>query len=188
VSTRDATALILCGGRSTRFGSDKALAKFRGQTLIERAVGTAKDRFTRVAIVAKHPESYSVDALQIADGAAVSTPLAGLVAGLERCSTDLVVALAVDMPFALDDALLAALFAAVQGRGAAIPEHRGTLQPLCSVWRRWAALDAARDLLAQNAGPRALALAIDAAIVPWDDERPFLDADTPQELERLSRL
>lgn len=188
MSGRDASAIILCGGRSSRFGSDKALARLAGQTLIERAVASARLRFAHVAVVAKDPSIYSVDAAKIADGTAVSTPLAGLVAGLERCSTALAFAFAVDMPFALDDALLESLFDAVRGRAAAVPRYAGELQPLCAVWRRWAALDAARELLAQNAGPRAVASAIDAAAVPWGDEKPFLDVDTPADLERLARL
>ena len=34
----DATAVVLAGGKSSRFGSDKALATLEGETLITRCV------------------------------------------------------------------------------------------------------------------------------------------------------
>ena len=196
---RDASALVLCGGRSSRFGSDKALATLGGRTLLEHVVLAAQERFAQVAVVAKDASIYAAHASGAAlidDGSPAQTPLAGLVAGLQWSPADLVFAVGVDMPFAFDDALLAALFAAIEGRAAAVPELRGTLQPLCGLWRRSAALEAARKLLGgelmsehslmNSPGPHALALQLGAAIVPWDDGRPFLDADTPEALAAMA--
>jgi molybdopterin-guanine dinucleotide biosynthesis protein A len=190
VDRRDASALILCGGQSSRFGSDKALALFEGQALIARAAQAARSRFAHVALVAKDAAVYAAHASGAAlvnDGAAASTPLAGLAAGLAWAPTELVFATAVDMPFAFDDRLVAALFEQIAHRAAAVPQQGGALQPLCSLWRRSSALGAARTLLEQNAGPRALARAVDAVVVPWADPRPFLDADTPALLDALQR-
>jgi molybdopterin-guanine dinucleotide biosynthesis protein A len=91
------------------------------------------------------------------------------------------------MPFAADPKLLEALFLAIEGHDAALPEQGGAQQPLCALWRRTPALAAVRPLLEQSAGPRALSQKLRTASVEWPDPRPFLDADTQEALLALSR-
>jgi molybdopterin-guanine dinucleotide biosynthesis protein A len=125
----------------------------------------------------------------IADESPAQTPLSGLAAGLRASRHDLVFACAADMPFAADAALLDALFAAVQGHDAALPEQGGAPQPLCAVWQRIPSLAAAEQLLklSESAGPRALSKRLRTAELPWPDPRPFLDADTPEALSQLDK-
>jgi len=197
VSRRPASALILAGGKSSRFGSDKALAIFRGESLLARALRAARAEFAQVAVVAKDPQRYAAIVTEskpfrgalVADGNDSTTPLAGLVAGLAWCPTEVAFAFAVDMPFAVDPALLDALEAAL-GPGdhdAAAPSRAGQLEPLCALYRRNPALEAGRTLLANNAGPSALLRTLRTAVVEWPDETPFLDADTQAALEALER-
>ena len=44
---------VLAGGKSTRFGSDKALAEFDGQTLIARAVDALSGWCEHVVVVGR---------------------------------------------------------------------------------------------------------------------------------------
>ncbi len=189
---RPACALVLAGGQSRRFGSHKALARFRGAPLVAHALAAAAAEFAHVALVAKDAQRYvrfaPTNAALIDDGTEQETPLAGLVAGLQWSPLDIVYSFAVDMPFAVDAQLLDALCEAIAGHDAAIPVCNGQEQPLSALWRRGPALEAARSLLAQGKGPRALGQALRTARVQFDDERPFLDADTPEELQRLEQL
>ena len=197
MSRRQASALILAGGQSSRFGSDKALAIFRGESLLARAVRTACAEFAQVAVVSKEPQRYaalvaeveSLPAALVADGNDSATPLAGLVAGLGWCPAEVAFAFAVDMPFAVDEPLLDALEAALSSgdHDAAAPRRAGQLEPLCALYRRKPALEAGRTLLVKNAGPSALLRALRTAVVDWPDETPFLDADTRADLEALER-
>jgi len=67
--------------------------------------------------------------------------------------------------------------------------HAGARQPLCALYRREPCLRAATELLARSAvGPKRLLDAVRTAFVDWSDERPFLDADTPQRLAELEAL
>ena len=84
------------------------------------------------------------------------TPLAGLIAGLEWSPEEVVFVFAVDMPFAVDAALLDALEAAIKGRDAAVPTCGGQPEPLCALFRKAPALQAGRALLAAQKGPSAL--------------------------------
>ena len=196
---RDACAVVLAGGESRRFGSDKALAQFRGEPLLAQVLrGVCAAGFAQVALAAKEPRKYAAVADEIAclarrpielleDVRAVQSPLAGLAAGLAASRHGLVFACAADMPFAADAALIDALFAAVPGYDAVVPEAGGSLQPLCGLWRRDPCLAAAESLLAgpRPVGPRALFAQVRTLKLDWADIRPFLDADTPEVLRDL---
>src|SRR5438270_12396859 len=137
---REACAVVLAGGESRRFGSDKALAQFRGEPLIARVLrGLCAAGFEQVALAAKEPHRYAGVADEIAyvsgrrielldDVRPIQTPLAGLAAGLRNSRHPLVFACAADMPFAADPALIDALTAAIEGHDAALPQAGGSLQ------------------------------------------------------------
>jgi len=188
---RQACALVLAGGESRRFGSDKALAQFRGATLLETVLrGLSSLQFAQIAVVAKNPGKYAAcagAAELVSDARAVQTPLAGLAAGLRAARHETVFACAADMPFAADAALVEALISALAEHDAALPEAGGALQPLCAVWRRDPCLAAADELLLapRPVGPRAILQRVRWTRLRWDDLRPFLDADTPAALREL---
>jgi molybdopterin-guanine dinucleotide biosynthesis protein A len=188
---RNACAVVLAGGESIRFGSDKALAQLRGQPLIARVLsGLRAAGFAQVAVAAKDPGKYAAvagGAELLTDVRPLQTPLAGLAAGLHASRHDLVFACAADMPFAADAALIDALCAAIADHDAAVPQAGGSLQPRCALWRRAPWLKAAEELLAgpRPAGPRAILPLVRAAKLDWADVRPFLDADTPEALREL---
>ncbi len=198
---RDACAVVLAGGESRRFGSDKALAQFRGEPLVAHVLrGLCAAGFAQVALAAKQPEKYGAVAEEIGyiarrkiellgDLRPVQTPLAGLEAGLRASRHELVFACAADMPFAADAALIDALIAAVAGHDVALPEAGGSQQPLCALWRREPCLRAAAELLQspRAAGPRAILPLVRSVKLDWADIRPFLDADTPEVLRDLER-
>jgi len=102
VADRALTGILLVGGTSTRFGSPKAHAVFRGETLAERAwrlLGEACEE--RLAV-------GSADGLPFAtveDARTGAGPLAGIVAGLRSAAHDVCVVVPVDMPL-LDVAAL----------------------------------------------------------------------------------
>jgi len=187
-----ASAIVLAGGRSTRFGSDKSLALLRGEPLLAHVLRACAKRFAEVLLVAKEPArygSFSGNARLVRDRALVSTPLAGIEAGLASTTAEIAFCCAGDMPFAVDAALLESLFAALEGHDAAVPVGGGHLQPLCALYRRATCLPAATSALAQGpVGPRRLLDAVRTAQVPWDDGKPFLDADTREDLARIAAL
>ena len=188
---RQISAVVLAGGESRRFGSDKALAQFRGEPLVQRLARTLRDAgFAQVMVAAKDVLKYApfVDASSLVpDLHPGQTPLAGLAAGLQASPHPLVFACAADMPFAADEPLIDALTAALEGHDAAVPHAGGSLQPLCALWRRDPCLRIAEELLAgpRPMGPRAILPRVRASRLDWADIRPFLDADTPEVLREL---
>jgi molybdopterin-guanine dinucleotide biosynthesis protein A len=140
-----------------------------------------------VIVVAKRADPYAAfGARVVLDRSELYTPLSGLEAGLAAAGSEVVFCCAADMPFAADASLLDALFAALAGNDAAVPVHSGARQPLCALYRREPCLSVASGLLAHSAvGPKRLLEAVRTVFVEWADERPFLDADTPEQLARL---
>ena len=90
------TGVLLVGGASTRFGSPKALATLRGETLAERAwriLGEACDE--RIA-VGKGELELPFDV--VVEPTEPRAPIAGVIAGLRAATTETAVFLPVDCP------------------------------------------------------------------------------------------
>jgi molybdopterin-guanine dinucleotide biosynthesis protein A len=204
-------AVLLAGGRSTRFGGDKLLAQLGGAPLLARSVRSALALFGEVFVVAKDPGRYrgALDAEGLGelidrdqalhlrrDLSRRSTPLAGLQAGLASARSEACFVAGADMPFAADRKLLRALDAALAGHDAAAPRFAGAAEPLCALVRRQPCLKAANALLERRAaGPFALLQAVRTRWIDYESVAPrdrlglpFLDADTPAALRRLARV
>src|ERR1700730_14705940 len=158
-------ALLLAGGRSTRFGGDKLLARVGGAPLLTRSVRGALALFGEVFVVAKDPGRYRgalddeglgalLDQDRVlhlrSDVSRRSTPLAGLQAGLAAARSEACFVAGADMPFPAAHKLLRALDAALAGHDAAAPRFAGVEQPLCALVRRQPCLNAANALLARR--------------------------------------
>lgn len=80
---------ILAGGRSSRFGSDKARAELNGESLLARLVKHVQSRASRITVVADIQDKYSdLDLRTITDEVAAAGPLGGLHAALRDLRED----------------------------------------------------------------------------------------------------
>jgi molybdopterin-guanine dinucleotide biosynthesis protein A len=159
VSTPRVVGLVLAGGRSVRFGGEKAVALLAGRPLLEWAVERLRTVCASVAInVRQGTEAEAVTlalgwpAIYDAPGDALG-PLAGVKAGLLWADEQGASSLAVspcDAPLLPDD-LYVRLLERAEG-GAAMAETRDGRQPLCALWPV-AALPTVREALAEGAHP-----------------------------------
>jgi aminoglycoside 6-adenylyltransferase len=99
------TGLLLVGGASERFGSPKAHAPFRGETLAERAWRILHDVCEEVFAVGKSGADLPFPVFD--DGADERAPIFGLIAGLRLASNDVCLALPVDCPLITPEVLRA---------------------------------------------------------------------------------
>ena len=98
----DLTGLLLAGGRSRRFGSDKALAEIDGVSLIARSYAALAPLCTEVLVgVGPDERVYPLPgpARIVTDGVPDAGPLAGLAAGLAALRTPWLLVIACDLPF-----------------------------------------------------------------------------------------
>ena len=88
--------MLLVGGASTRFGSPKALARFGGETLAERAWRILGEAFPARLAVGKGDLELPFDV--VVEPAEPRAPLLGVIAGLRLAATEAAVFLPVDCP------------------------------------------------------------------------------------------
>ncbi len=131
------TGLVLAGGRSTRFGSDKARHAWQGRPLIDHAVSALREVADPVLIGAGcHAHPYEVaGARTIRDRFAQCGPLGGLHAGLSHASSPWVLVVACDMP-AVTPPLLRGILSEIRSGLSCVVSRTpaGRLQPLCAAY------------------------------------------------------
>jgi molybdopterin-guanine dinucleotide biosynthesis protein A len=94
------TGLILAGGKSTRFGKNKALVEMDGIRLIERVIRVMGSVFQRLIIITNTPHEYAYLKLPMVEDLIKDLgPLGGLYTGLESISDETGFFVACDMPF-----------------------------------------------------------------------------------------
>jgi molybdopterin-guanine dinucleotide biosynthesis protein A len=182
--------LVLAGGRSVRFGGEKAVAHFDGRPLLAWAADRLRTVCRTVAInVRPGTEAESVTkalglpALYDEAGDALG-PLAGVKVGLIWAEEQGARTLAVspcDAPLLPDD-LYVRLLEQTQG-GAAMAETSDGRQPLCALWPV-TALPAVREALADGAHPPTWQMLerIGAHKVWFDPPEAFANINTRDEL------
>jgi molybdopterin-guanine dinucleotide biosynthesis protein A len=187
--------LVLAGGRSSRFGREKALADMGGRPFIAHVVDVLSQGCERVAINARH-DSLAC-AYAHANGLATVSdapgdpdgPLSGVKAGLIWAKTNGAQFLATapcDTPFLPHD-LVRNLVEADRGRGAVARTADG-LQPLCALWPV-GALDAVAATLAAGEHPsiKHVLLSLDVAEAAFDDADLFDNLNTPDDYRSAMR-
>jgi molybdopterin-guanine dinucleotide biosynthesis protein A len=119
-------------------GADKASLRLGDRTLLERAAAELESIASETWLACGPVERYAELGLPLAlDARPDGGPLAGLEAGLARCETEYLAALACDMPRAAASVFLA-LHRRAEERGldACFLETEGGVEPLFAVYRR----------------------------------------------------
>jgi len=168
-------AMILCGGRASRMGEDKAVQDWAGRRAVDRVADLATAVGAR-ALVTVGPADYGLPA--VADDEAFAGPVGGILAGARALAAHgctRVLVLAVDTPTLTPDDLAPLL---AHGGSAAYDDLHLPL-----------VLDLAAMPADATAGMRISALAAEAGVVrqpvPPGAAPRLRGANTPQEREAL---
>jgi molybdopterin-guanine dinucleotide biosynthesis protein A len=96
----DISGIILAGGKSSRYGSNKALVEINGVRLIERVISVMEPLFERLIIITNTPQEYAHLKLPMVEDLIKGLgPLGGVFTGLQTMSEDAGFFVACDMPF-----------------------------------------------------------------------------------------
>ena len=188
-----AAAVILSGGQSSRFGSEKSRAQFGNTTLLERAITAASALTEEVLVIgpwAPEGTNYVVEPERFGG------PVGALAFALTQVSAEQVLVLAGDHPL-LQPRLLAELIRlCTEGDSVAVvPVTEHGPQPLVACYDRSVLSDAELMLGQGERSMRGLLARITTQYMPEQEWRTFdahgwsfLDVDTPSDLAELLHL
>jgi molybdenum cofactor guanylyltransferase len=145
--------IILCGGKSTRMGTSKALLRFGSETMLQRVIRLLSEIVPTIVIVAAVDQELPVlppHAVVTRDEREGRGPLEGLRAGLKTLSAEVERAYVTscDVPL-LVPAFARQMLDLSRGYDAAVMEIDGFTHPLSAVYRR-STLACVEDLLAND--------------------------------------
>ncbi len=198
--TENVSAISLIGGRSRRFGRDKAAEIVDGRTLLQHVVDSVASLADEIVVVGAKggvfPAVESPSPLrQVEDAREGAGALGGLYSGLLAASYEWSLGLACDMPL-LNLPLLAHLKGCTgDGWDVVMPRWEGREEPLHAFYRRTCV--PAIELLLDAGGRRFVDFLPDVRVryveerevARFDPEgRSFWNVNSKEDLERLRRV
>ncbi len=134
---------VLAGGRSQRFGSDKARFVLDGKPLLTRVLESLAAASERFVVADRDYSDFGPPVY--ADVLPAQTPLSGVHTALSRAAEDWVAVVACDLPY-LTPAYWARLARHRAGVQAVVVRRGGRLEPLAAFYHRDLAPEAGRRL------------------------------------------
>ncbi len=190
---RDVSGVILAGGKSRRYGRNKALEKIDGVPLIERVTGVMRPIFQHLILVTNTPEEYSYLNLPMYEDLVKNLgPLGGIFTALTLIPSDSGFFVACDMP-SLNGKLIRHI---LENRGdfdVVIPMVSGKLETLHALYSK-RCLPAIKKLIDASEYqvfrffPEVSVRYVDEAQIRAFDPgiESFFNINRPQELRRFS--
>jgi molybdopterin-guanine dinucleotide biosynthesis protein A len=178
---------IFAGGKSTRFGRDKARAEINGDPLLVHVARSFEDVATKVIVVADQPGKYQDLGFEtIADQQPGLGPLGGLQAAFSHCRDGWLLCASCDR-IGVRPEWLQALFAGIKN-GARAVVYRGRIwQPMPALYHTSLAPEVNAAIEAGRLSPWVVLEQTDAVALKlppdWEDS---LDINVPEELLKLT--
>jgi molybdenum cofactor guanylyltransferase len=152
-STRAVGGVVLCGGKSTRMGTSKALLPFGSETMLQRVVRLLSEVVSPIVVVAAIDQDLPhlpLGVIVTRDENEGRGPLEGLRSGLKALPTtvDAAYVTSCDVPL-LETGFVRQMIDLANDYDIAVMEIDGFTHPLSAVYRR-AILPSVEDLLANN--------------------------------------
>lgn len=133
-------AIILAGGKSTRFGSDKALFELNQKPMLINLIEKLKPHFNKIYVIGNKikKEENMKDIIYLKDEIPNKGPLGGLYTGLKKSDSEYNYLQACDMPFVCKDYLEYIKKYIIEHKGyeAYIPEKDNYLEPFVGIYKK----------------------------------------------------
>ena len=190
-------AYILTGGKSSRFGTDKALIKLGGKPIIQIIADELKKIFQIVTLVTDRPGDYSFLSLEsVADTYTAGGPLAGIHTALKHSVAERNFIISCDMPL-INSEIIKYIIEYPTDKNIVIPFADGRKQYLCAIYNKCtlknaeALLEATKNDL-RSASPYDLIMACGYELIDFDaqdiyDKKCFFNLNSPEDLSLIRK-
>jgi molybdopterin-guanine dinucleotide biosynthesis protein A len=129
------TGIILAGGESTRMGTDKALIRLNGKTLMENAIKICKPHCSAILISSNNPGHENFGFGVIPDEIKNCGPMGGISSCLKKSETEWNFVISVDAAFVTSD-FLEFLISETGVVDAVVPIHKNGKEPLIALYHK----------------------------------------------------
>lgn len=164
-----AYSAILGGGKSRRFGRDKALMSLDGQRIIDLLLGTLGGLFSQIFFISNVRDKFhGVDITTVADEIPNQGPLGGIYTALGAGNGEYCFVTACDTPFLSRD-VIQALWEEIEGEDIVVPQSQGMIEPLIGFYARRCRDDIATALRKGQRQIRSFWVDRDVRLVNLDD-------------------
>jgi len=130
-------AILLAGGKSTRFKKNKAIAEYNGQRLIEHTSNLLNKHFDQVYLVVDSKEKYSFikNCKIVEDIIPNKGPVGGIYTGLMASNRKYNYIMACDMPL-MSGRFIEYIKNWEQNYDVLLPEYNGYIEPLAGIYSK----------------------------------------------------
>ena len=130
------TGIVLAGGKSRRFGSNKALFEYRGKKLIDYSIAVLQQLCGQILLSTNEPEKFAFTGLTtVPDLFPGCGPVAGIHACLEQSQTEHHLVIGCDLPW-LDFRLFEFVLQNSSGYQVVMPTHKGFRETMASYYHQ----------------------------------------------------
>jgi molybdopterin-guanine dinucleotide biosynthesis protein A len=130
------TGVILAGGKSSRYGTNKALVRIRGERIIDLVLHVIKQIFSDILLITNTPRDYAYLELKMVEDIVRGIgPLGGIYTGLKHIGGQNGFFVACDMPF-LNASLIRHMTTICGGFDVTIPKISGEFHTLHAIYHR----------------------------------------------------
>lgn len=176
--------IVLAGGLSSRFGTDKALAIHEGQPFLKKAVGLLTELDLRPAVITRENKRYDfLNCPVLEDKLPDLGPLGGLYTAMSAFPHPAFLVLTCDMPL-LTSAVLSELITLKRKSGElALFDAKGGLQPFPGIYPRTLIPRIRQNLLQGRRSLKELLGQSSIVTLSWKGEPDvFANVNTPADL------
>jgi molybdopterin-guanine dinucleotide biosynthesis protein A len=181
--------IILAGGKSSRYGANKAFVEIDGIRLIERVIMVMGSVFERLILITNTPDEYAYLNLPMVEDLIKDLgPIGGILTGLEAISEEYGFFVACDMPF-LNRDLIHYIVKVRDDYDAVVPKISWKIEALHALYRK-SCLKAIRELIeSQEYQTIRFFNKVCVRYIDWNEirafdpkQRSFFNVNRPQEL------
>jgi len=133
--TKQLTGIILCGGKSSRMGQNKALLKINEKYIIQYVVETLQPFCDEIILSTNTNELDFLNYLTVNDIYDNIGPISGIISSLLASKNSKNIIISCDTPF-INKYLLGELLSYSHDFNIVLPEFNGYLQPMTGVFKK----------------------------------------------------
>jgi molybdopterin-guanine dinucleotide biosynthesis protein A len=181
-----ATAYILIGGESKRFGSLKWQTTINGQTILDRTWDACDGIGNRYVIGKKKPDSISYPFIK--DELEINAPINGLYTALKYSKTDWILLLSCDLPLIAKSVFETLWESKTENISAIIPKANGITQVTCGFYHKRMVPILENEIQNGNYSLIKLLEKINSTFIDFGDDQRLINMNTKKDLRAVEKI